>query len=182
MASTFLSFLLDQEKKTYDFKIKFADQEPTDEYMDRLEHALATYEVVKMSKPKHIIMGAVSHDFPNFGHCDVYLVSVSLKYPCTDEQLRQVLSRQARIPISNIVVIPCNSPEEQLRDEKLDDVKPKEIDGQTLVGQKRLEALKELKLRKFEFAAKPTPIAKTTNDLSIGTQSPVNGKISIKRI
>lgn len=166
------------EKKTYDFKIKFADQEPTDEYMDRLEHALAAYDVVKMSKPKHIIIGAIDHDFPNFGHCDVYMVTVSLKYPCTDAQLRMVLSNQARIPIANIVVTPMGSPEEQYRDS--DREASKEVSGQELVGQKRLDDLKKLKTRKYEFSAKDESVEKTMKNSS--TSSPINGKRKQKEI
>jgi hypothetical protein len=173
MESTFLSYLMASEQKTYDFKIKFADQEPTDEYMDRLEHALAAYDVVKISKPKHIITGEASQDFPNFGHCDVYMVSVSLKYPCTDDQLRSVLSNQARIPIANIRVIPAGSPEEQHRDS--DKSVSKEVNGQDLVGQKRLDNLKKLPTRKYEFSSKDETVEKTMKDSK--TTSPINGKI-----
>jgi hypothetical protein len=103
------------------------------------------------------------------GACEVSLITVSLQYPCTDEQLRQALSHQGRIPSANIVVIPKNAPEELLRDEcdvkdettkKYEPILTQEelqtntdSEVQLKVGQSRVDnLLKELESRRYSFS------------------------------
>lgn len=179
---------MSEDKETYDFKIKIAATEITNEVLDRIEHALSTFEIASMSKPKNLPITEKNLDFPMFGTCEVSLLLVSLNYPCTDAQIRQALSHQARIPAANIVVIPKNQPEELLRDKAAEDensnkkyepILTKELEdvsgGQELVGTKRVESmLKELETRRMEFAAKGIDqSAKTTNSLPMGDKSPV---------
>jgi hypothetical protein len=183
-----LAQYITEEKKTYDFKIKIAAIELTNEILDRIEHALSTFELASLSKPKNLPIVEKNLDFPNFGACEVSLIMASLNYPCTDEQIRQALGTQARLPLSNIVVIPKNQPEELLRDKSAEDettnkksepILTKELEeisgGQPLVGMQRVESLlKELETRRMEFAAKDIPQkAETTNSLAQGEISPV---------
>jgi hypothetical protein len=199
MLKSFAHYLLESETLTYDFKVKIACHELDDKTLDNIEHALNAFQVVSISKPKHMPIVANNPDFPSFGACDVNLINVSLKYPCTDEQVRHSLSLQGRIPIANIVVIPKNQPEEILRDDECEcdvinkDESPeqrmkkailtKELEkvegGQELVGSKRAESmLKDLEKgrSKIEFAAKTEGAPKTTNDLPQNNTSPVLGR------
>lgn len=182
-----VEYLLDSEK-LYEFKIKLAVPELPNEMMDRIEHALRAYEVARISKPKHLPIAVRNLDFPHCGPCDVFLITVALKYPCTDAQVRDVLGTQGRIPLSNIVVIPANQPEELRREDESDvnsDKKKEAIltteletteSGQPLVGGNRLNSmLKELESCKQEFATKQETSAKTSNDFPQNNISPLKG-------
>ena len=182
-----VEYILDSEK-LYEFKIKLAVPELPNELMDRIEHALSAFEVARISKPKHLPIAVRNLDFPSHGPCDVFLITVALKYPCTDAQVRDVLGSHGRIPLSNIVVIPANQPEELRRDEESEGNDEKKKDailttdlettesGQPLVGGSRLNSmLKELESCKQEFATTQESSAKTTNDLPQNNISPMKG-------
>lgn len=178
---------LTEDKKTYEFKIKIAGIEVNNVVLDRIEHALNSFEINSLSKPKNLPIVEKNLDFPAFGACEVSLIIVSLNYPCNDEQVREALKTQARLPLENIRVIPKNQPEELLRDKAAEDETPnkkyepiltKELEkvsgGQALVGMQRVEnLLKELETRRVELAAKDSATTgKTTNSLPQGNNSP----------
>lgn len=180
-----------EDKKTYDFRIKIAGIEINNDVLDRIEHCLSTFEISSLSKPKNLPIVEKNLDFPSFGSCEVSLIQASLNYPCTDEQIRQALNHQARLPLENIRVIPKNSPEELLRDKAAEDetsnkkyetILTKDLEevsgGQILVGTKRVESLlKELETRRVEIAAKDSATTgKTTNSIPQGNTSPVAKK------
>lgn len=184
------AYLTDSEK-TYEFKIKFAGIELNNDALDRIEHALRGFDVDKISAPKRLPICDKPMDFPSFGPVEVSIVNATLKYPCTDDQIRAALGNQGRFPLGNIVVVPKNSPEELRREDdeacKKDDepaTKKKakletEIenvkDAQVQVGMQRVESmLKELESRRMEFDAKEkTAKAKTTNDAPMNNKSVV---------
>lgn len=181
-----ISYLL-EDKRTYDFKIKIANMELTNDILDRLEHSLNGYEIVSMSKPKSLPIEDQSLDFPSLNNCEVSLITVSLKYPCTDDQVRTAISNQGRLPMANVVVIPKNQPEELMRDAAADEpndknkepILTKELEhisgGQLQVGAKRVESLlKELETRRYEIAAKEKVDTKSTNDLPQNNTSVVD--------
>jgi hypothetical protein len=170
----------------YEFKIKIAGIELDSDAQDRIEHALKAFDLDRISKPKHLPIKDQHIDFPSMGNVDVYLITVSLKYPCTDAQLRQTISVQGRIPLASIVVIPKNQPEELRREaeEAAGEQKDKkalldtpDLGGecaQDKAGQKYTDSmLKDLQTRKYDIAGEATPKAKTTNDLPQNNTSPV---------
>lgn len=180
-----------ENKQTYDFRIKLAGIEINNDVLDRIEHALGTFEIASMSKPKNLPIVEKNLDFPAFGTCEVSLIIVSLNYPCTDAQIRDALNHQARLPLENIRVIPKDQPEELMREKTAEDeasnkkyepILTKALEqtsgGQELVGTKRVESLlKELETRRMEFAAKDIPKkAETTNKLPQANISPVSKK------
>jgi len=184
-----VEYILNEEKE-YEFKIKLATPEVSSEMLDRVEHALSSFGVSRISKPKHLPITSRNFDFPQHGACDVFLITVALKYPCTDDQIRSVLGSQGRISLGDIVVIPANQPEELRRDDEIDaelnPPKKKEAllnteietteSGQPQVGTKRIESMmKELESRKQEFAAKVEPAAKSMNDAPQNNVSPMKG-------
>jgi hypothetical protein len=183
----FTAYLMESEaENTYEFKIKLANVELTDEILDNIEHALKAFDLDKISKPKHLPVTAKNFDFPKFELCDIHILDATLKYPCTDQQIRQTLSSQGRIPLDRIVVVPKNSPEELLRDEAGDETTTtnkealltKELEktesGQPLVGTQRLQSmLKDLESQKLEFAKTEKVDTKSTNDLPQNNKSPM---------
>lgn len=189
----FTEYLIESEQKTYEFKIKIADLEVDNNLQDQIEHALKAYDVAQISNPKRLPICDNHPDFPQFTNCEVSIINVSLKYPCNDAQVLQVLVTQGRIPAGHVKVVPKNEPEELLQDEVEDDTKKKEAvltkdiehveGGQVQVGQKRLDSmLKELeterkssdRVTRFEKTEKVD--TKSTNDLPQNTKSPVVGR------
>jgi len=191
----FTHYLLESEEKTYDFKIKIADVEMTNEIQDQIEHALNAFEVSTISKPKRLPICNKSPEFPTFENCEVSIINASLKYPCNDAQVLQALLTHGRLPAGRVKVVPKNQPDEELDldDENQDETKKKDAvltkdletvtGGQVQVGQKRLDSmLKELeterkssdRVTKFEKTEKVD--TKSTNDLPQNNKSPVAKK------
>lgn len=170
---TLISYLLEADQKTYEFKLKFANCDLDNEAMDKIEHALAAFDVGSISKPKHLPPTEGCLDFPSYPDCDVTLLNVVLKYPCTDEQLLNTLIVHGRFMPGSVRVIPAGAPEEIDRVNDAAGVKVYPDGGQALVGQKRMDMLRELETRKFEFAKTEKSDKKTTNDLPQNTRSPV---------
>ena len=183
--------ILTESEKTFEFKIKVAGVELTDEAMDRLEHALKTYDLDSISKPKRLPMQN-SLDFPSMGPVEVYVMDVVLKYPVNDAQLRQTVHDQAFIPLASIIVVPKNHPEELRRDEEaeaaeknegktpesilLKDVEDTGVKGEDFHSEKATDSfLKGLETRKYEFATNDKEKFKDTNAIPQGTTSPISG-------
>jgi len=179
-----------ESEQTYEFKIKIATIEVDDAMLDRIEHALAAYDVATISKPKHLPITAKNYDFPSIKSCcDITILNATLRCPCTDEQIRAALGAQGRIPLANIVVTPKNQPEEMRRDEEEDETTQKNKEailtkdlenvsgGQDQVGGKRLDSmLKELETRKMEFEVTPEKAPKTSNDFPQNNKSPTGSR------
>jgi hypothetical protein len=189
----FLEYLTDSEK-TYEFRIKIANVDPS-EKMDQLENALEAYGVESISKPKRLPIKESDIDFPNMLNCQLYLMDIVVKYPCNEQQIRNVVSQRACIPANNVFVVPKNHPEEQRRwnennasdireyvkgeavlDKPYEDNPEAKAAGNAYSG--FMTILKELNQVKHEVAegADSTPSAKTTNDLPQGNESPVGSK------
>lgn len=173
---------LTEVQKTYEFRIKVANIDPT-ESMDRLETALDAYGLESISKPKRLPIASEVLDFMNLGPTEVYLVDTVLTYPVNDEQLRQLVSERWGVPLANIVVVPKNHPEElwrnnegELRQYKQGEAvldKPFEKTEAIEETAKPESLLKELKPVKFDIAGNEKADGKTTNDLKGDTKSPV---------
>jgi len=180
---------LTENQKTYEFRIKIADIDPAD-IMDRLKAALDAYGLESLSKPKRLPIKSNDIDFPSLANCQLYLMDAVLKYPVNDAQLRAIVSERGAIPISNIVVVPGNHPEEQRRwnlegndvrefkkgESVLD--KPYEADKPDAKVASEAFAnatslLKELSTPSFGIAGSEKADGKTTNDIPTGDISPI---------
>ena len=186
----FLNYLAESEK-TYEFRIKFANIDPT-ESMDRLESVLEAYCLESLSKPKRLPIKESDIDFPAMRNCQLWLMDAVLKYPCNEAQLRAIIAERAGIPQANILVVPKNHPEEQRRwnedgasdiheykqgeavlDKEYEDNAEAKAAGDSYA--KAESILKELSTPKAETESKEKN-AKTTNDLPVGTASPVGSQ------
>ena len=149
---SFTEFYFDLKKK-YEFKIKIAGcdfDSSASEMHDRLEHALKAFDVENISKAKRLPPDVAAKDFPNIKDVEVYLITVVLNYPVTDDQLHSVISHQARIPGACVKVVNKNAPDEE-------EASAEDADAQSLVGDKRVSNfMKELQTMKFESAGKDT--------------------------
>lgn len=169
--------------KVYEYQVKIAGTNPKGEVMERIKNALDAYQVEAVSTAKS--MPIQEHrEFPKMGACECWIFEVSVKYPTTPEQLRQLIKERAGINPDCVCVWPKNAYEFNEEFEAhgkdhegalLDQPELKADEGgQELVGQARRDSmLKELGARTYEFAAKTEATGKTTNQTPAGTKSPV---------
>jgi len=189
----FLNYL-QESHKTYEFRIKLANINP-DEKMDMLEAALNAYGLESITKAKRLPIKESDIDFPSMKNCQLYLMDAILSYPCNDAQLRSIIAERAGIPQANVVVVPKNHPEEQRRwnEDNTSDIKEykqgdaeltkpypeaskeqKDASKAYAGAESILKELSEIKLEEAEGGKSEE--AKTTNDLPVGTKSPVGSQ------
>lgn len=193
---------LSESQKIYEFRIKLANCDPADR-LEKLKTGLAGYDVDSISAVKRIPIKANDIDFPSLRNCEIFILEAGLKYPVNSAQLRELVSESLGCPTAQVVVVPKNSPEEiwrwnaegnsELREfKKGEDVLtqpfPDANEDQKAASKFYSEAgtiLKELnKPAKVEITGTDTTIGgdkdpsygKTTNDLPVGTKSPVKGQ------
>lgn len=188
----FLNYL-EQSQKTYEFRIKIANTDPT-EKLSMLESALDAYGLESLSKPKRLPLKESDIEFPNHGTVEIYLMDAVLSYPCNDLQLRTIIAERGGIPQANIIVVPKNHSEEVRRwnaegtsdikefkqgeavlDKPYEDCPEAKKAGDAYASfNSILKELSEVKLEEAEGGK--TPKAKTTNELPVGEKSPVGSK------
>lgn len=157
-----------EAKKTYDFRVKFANYEPGKDFeIDKLKNSLETYGVLDVSEVTRMPMQSTMLDFGNLGACEVYSIDFSVEYPTIDQQLKQIIGVATGVPMSHFVVVTKTFDDGRIEAEEVGKdhegalldkpYKKTEADktGQKLVGEKRKDdLLKNLKTKKFKFAAK----------------------------
>ena len=176
-------------QKTYEFRIKLAEIELSEDNMARIRNALEAYGVESMGKPKRLPIQAHA-DFPKLGPCQCHIIDIGLKYPTTTEQLTHIVAERALMDKGRVCVYTKDAQEQIVASEQLgqDDTgalldKPEledEAGAQALVGQARVGSfLKELeknKVSKFEVAGKEKADGTTSDSLPQGNVSPVGSR------
>ena len=197
----FLNYL-EQNQKTYEFRIKIANCDPKDK-LDGLKVGLAQYAVESVSAAKRLPIKANDIDFPSIPNCEVFLMDAVLKYPVNDAQLRVIVAERLGCSQSQVVVVPKYNPEEiwrwnvdgesELREFKqgedvLTQPLPEATAEQKAASKAYSEAgtiLKELNTpSKFEIAGDDTTVGgekdpaygKTLQQIATGDKSPVGSK------
>ena len=175
--------------KTYEYQVKIAGTNPQGEVMERIKNALNAYQVETVSNPKS--MPIQEHrEFPKMGACECWIFEVTIKYPTTSQQLRQMIKERAGINADCVCVWPKNQYEFNEEFEAygkdhegalLDQPELKAAEGgQELVGQARSTGLlKELGARTYEFAAKSEADGKVMDVSPTASNSPV-GSTQVK--
>lgn len=176
-------------QRVYEFRIKLAEVEMSEENLNRIRHALDAYEVETMSKPKRLPIQEHA-DFPRMGPCECHYIDITLKYPTTTEHLTHIVAERALLDRGRVCVKTKDQDdiitdaeehgkdrtEPLLGDDKLED----ESGAQELVGQQRVSSfIKELekaKVSKFEIAGKEKADGTTTDSLPQGNVSPVGSR------
>lgn len=178
-----------------EFRIKLAKINPKGEIMERIKHALDSYELVSVTTPKSLPIQE-HREFPKWGACECWQFEATVNYPTTSVQIAQLIRERAGINPEWVCVYGKQQADQNDAFEAygkdhegslLLDSDLKDVPGaQELVGDKRKESmLKELdaqspKLTGFKEpaltstrASGNTPAAQTTNQLPQGTTSPV---------
>ena len=175
--------------KSYDYCVKIANTNPKGDVMERIKHALDAHQVEAISTPKS--MPIQEHrEFPKMGACECWIFEVTIKYPTTPEQLRQLVKERAGLNADCVCVWPKNQyefnneAEARGQDNTGSLLEQPELKadegGQELVGQARRDSmLKELGARTYEFAAKSEATGKTMDITPTASKSPV-GSTQVK--
>ena len=172
-------------QKIYEFRIKLAEVEMSEDNLSRIKNALEAYCVESMGKPRRLPIQE-HRDFPKMGPCECHVIDIGLKYPTTTEQLTHIVAERALLEKGRVCVYTKDDFEQQVainseavRTEPLltDPTLEDEAGAQALVGQARVGSfLKELeknKTSKYEIAGKEKADGTTTDSLPQGTKSPV---------
>ena len=176
-------------QKTYEFRIKLAEIELSEDNMAKIRNALEAYGVESMGKPKRLPIQEHA-DFPKMGPCQCHIIDVALKYPTTTEQLTHIVAERALFDKGRVCVYTKDAHEQVVAAEQLgqNDTgalldKPEledEAGAQALVGQARVGSfLKELeknKVSKFQVAGKEKADGTTSDSLPQGNVSPVGSR------
>lgn len=192
---------LTEAQKTYEFRIKLADIDPAD-LTERLKAALDAYGLDSLSEAKRLPIKSNDIDFPSLSNFQLFLMDAVLKYPVNDAQLRAIVSERAGIPMSKIVVVPKNHPEEvwrwnedgssEIKEFKQGDAELVKPLPETTAEQESASStyssagslLKELSKVDITIEGTDTTVGgekdpaygKTTNELPTGDASPVGSK------
>ena len=179
---SFQSYLADVNH-VYEFRIKIAGVDLDKPAMDRIKHALETYQIESSGAAKRLPVQEHA-EFPRMGPCECHMFEVALHYPVTVDQLRQTIQARAMLNPEWICVKTKNQAdfndefESHGKDHTgallTDTVLADDKSGQELAGEKRLSSLlKELESHKQEFAADSKEKGRTLNDEPQGKASPV---------
>ena len=113
--STFTHYLT-EAAKSYDYKIKVAGT-IADDFKNRMETALAKFEVAKMSAGKKTPIMTLPLDFPALSNESVTIFDVTTNYPVAVNVLKEYLADYMKITPSMIVVRKPGEPTEEYQDE-----------------------------------------------------------------
>jgi len=180
MTKSFKEYLL-ESKQNYDFKIKIVGDISKDD-ADKIKSSLVRFKVESFSEGKRTPIQKTQIDFPDVENTQVTIFDVSLAYPATSNQIRDLVADTLNITHSEVKIRSTKEQEEDEINSKYDQNnlsgeatlgKPYEkSDHQALVGDKHtMELLKELgKTKKTgtqytgvndKILAKKTPCEKT---------------------
>ena len=176
-------------QKIYEFRIKLADIEMSDENLTKIRNALEAYGVESLGKPKRLPI-QVHTDFPKLGPCECHYIDFTIKYPTTSDQLTHIVAERALLDKGRVCIKTKDADEIITSAENLgkdhagavltDPVLKDDANAQSLVGQARVSGfIKELaknKVSKFEVAGKEKTDGTTTDTLPQGNVSPVGSK------
>ena len=168
--STFKDYLT-ESAKSYDYKIKVAGP-LEDKFSNRLETALAKFEVEKMSAGKKTTIMTQPLDFPYISNEEVTIYDVTTNYPATTREMKEYLGTYLNLPQTHIVVRKPGEPSEEYQEQmqvaknseyknKLQDIEMKdspEVKGEDYHSTKaNMSLLKELLKDKkdIEYSEKP---------------------------
>ena len=144
--------ILNESKKTYEFKIGIAGPLP-EGFQDQMETSLQKFKLLSSSAGKKTPIQTRPLDFPQLENMEVTYFEVETEYPTTVQILQEYLGQCCGVMQSHIIVRNPNEPQElyqqEIENEIYEPMLTKEDmggeDGQKLAGDNRvMELLKEL--------------------------------------
>jgi len=178
---------LAESERTYNYRIKIVGDVAPD-FIKALEGKLAQFDVIKISRPKSTPVQLKPADFPKHSNDSVTSMDVEFRYPAIEPQIKQIAQLLFMDP-NRIIML--TTPHEDGMDVERERVETENKDLLTDTdypapdtAQKALSkdysapydehaVLKNAYRSDFTVAGGKTPAAKTTNDLPMGTSSPM---------
>ena len=111
--------LLNESKKTYEFKIGLAGEMP-ETFPDTLETALQKFDVISMSNGKKTPIQERPLDFPQLQNMEVTYFEAEVEYPTTSQVLQEYLGTCCGVEQSHLIVRNTNDPREEYQETKDD--------------------------------------------------------------
>jgi len=187
----FAKYLAESER-TYNYRIKVVGDVPAG-FFKQLRDKCSQFDIVKMGDAKSAPVRKVIPDFPAFPNQPMSIVDVEFRYPAIEPQIKQLAQLLGMDP--NRVVMMTTPYEESLDTEsvKITDQNKDLLDDPDYPADDKLQknlkkdysaepqnhvVLKNAYRSNFSVAGGKTPPAKTSNDLPMGTKSPMS---NIKR-
>jgi hypothetical protein len=178
---------LAESERTYNYRIKIVGDITTD-FIKALEEKLAQFDPVKISRPKSTPVQLKPADFPKHSNDSVTSIDVEFRYPAIEPQIKQLAQLLFIDP--NRVIMLTIPHEESLATEKTKiedqnkdlltntdfpapDAEQKALSKDYSAPYDEHAVLKNAYKSDFTVAGGKTPVAKTTNDLPMGTTSPM---------
>lgn len=183
-----LAQYLAESERTYNYRIKLCgDVDP--DFVRQLKSKLDQFAPVKMSDIKTTPIQKIPTDFPNFGNEKVTMFDVDFRYPAIEPQIKQLAQIMGMDP--NRVVMSSKdysdsmvAEYEKIADQNQDlltntDYPADTAEQKALIKDYSAEPHDHVVLQNsyrsnFAVAGGKTPAAKTTNDLPMGTKSPMS--------
>jgi hypothetical protein len=178
---------LTESERTYNYRIKIVGDVAPD-FIKALEGKLAQFDVVKISKPKTTPVQAQPADFPKHSNDSVTSMDVEFRYPAIEPQIKQIAQLLFLDPNRIIMLTTPHEDgmaaekakiEDQNKDLLTDtdypapDAEQKALSKDYSADPYQHAVLKNAYKSDFEVAGGKTPPATTTNDLPMGTTSPM---------
>ena len=141
-----------ESKQSYEFKIKIAG-EPSDDVVSKIKQACEKYSVESFSEAKRTPIQETQSDFPEHSNIAVTIFDISLGYPVTSNQLRDMIAEAGNLTHCCVKVRNLKEQEEEEINHEFDEKSGKALLGtdyekqnnQSMVGDKHAMALlKEL--------------------------------------
>ena len=179
---------LAESERTYNYRIKIVGDTPSG-FLKDLEEKLNQFDIVKISAPKTTPVQAKPADFPAFDNDRVTHVDVEFRYPAIEPQIKQLAQllmfdpnriRMLTTPYEDSMDSERAKIEEQNKDLLTDtDFPAPNKEQKALYKDYSTEynnhaVLKNAYRSDFTVAGGKTPVAKTTNDLPMGKNSPMS--------
>ena len=179
---------LAESERTYNYRIKIVGDTPSG-FIKDLEEKLKQFDIVKISAPKTTPVHAKPADFPAFDNDRVTHVDVEFRYPAIEPQIKQ-LAQLLMFDPNRIRML--TTPYEDSMDQERAEVEAQNknllTDTDFPAPNKQQKALykdysteynnhavlKNAYRSDFTVAGGKTPVAKTTNDLPMGKNSPMS--------
>ena len=178
---------LAESERTYNYRIKMLGK-PSGDLISQLKKKLDQFDPVKMGDPKTTPIQIIPTDFPNNKNDSVTMFDVSFKYPAIEPQIQQIAQllgldpnriRLLTTPYEESLDVERERVEEENKDLLTDtDYPAPNAEQKALSKDYSAEShdhavLKNAYRSEFTVAGGKTPPAKTTNDLPMGTSSPM---------
>ena len=178
---------LAESERTYNYRIKIVGDTASD-FIKMLEEKLKQFDPVKVTEIKKTPIQAKPADFPAHANESVSSMDVEFRYPAIEPQIQQIAQLLGLDP--NRIRLLTSSYEDSMAEEKdkiqeqnkdlLTDTDLPPPDAEQKALKKDYSApydqhavLKNSYRSQFTVAGGKTPPAETTNDLPMGTSSPM---------